>query len=128
VARVGFRICGPPEILFGFSPALLGQLLRNVRLVLGWGFLHEMPGRFGTLVPGDNALRTRGNLRCRICFGSGQLAKRNLAVRIPRLGASILLGQVFGVLLQSGFSNAVDFFPVTIDLIFSDVFMAVDRF
>lgn len=116
-SEAGFRIHGTAKILLGFSPAFLGQFGGNIRFVFRWDFRCEMPRLFKAYIPGDKALRAWRNLLCRISVGSGQLAKRTLAVRIPRLGAFVLLGQILGVLLQSGFPNAVDPFPVNFDLI-----------
>ncbi len=122
MARVGFRIHRPTKILLGFPPALLGQLGGNIRFVFGRDFPHEMSRLFGAGIPGDKLFRARRNLLRQISFGPGQLLKRESAVRSPRLGASVLLRQILGLLFEPGVSNAVDSFPVTFNSILCGCF------
>jgi len=109
----------PAKLLLRLAPALVGQFGRNITFVFSRDFRHETPCLFRADIPGDQALRTRRDLRRRILLGFGQFAKRRLAVSDPWLDASVLLRQIPGFLLESGVSYAVDSFPVTFDLILS---------
>jgi hypothetical protein len=63
MARVDLGINGTAKILFGFSPALIGQLGENISFVFSRDVLHEVPGLFGACVPSDKLLGARGNFQ-----------------------------------------------------------------